>query len=52
MDENGRDLCLLASLSKQKNVFAVSGLAIHPRGLREKSCTVSQPVSLATISAL
>src|SRR6185503_8322617 len=30
---------------------AVSGLAIQPRGLREKIWTVSQPVSLATRSA-
>src|SRR5918993_5149993 len=30
----------------------VSGLAAQPRGLREKICTVSQPVSCATTKAL
>src|SRR5205814_3785381 len=29
----------------------VSGLAIQPRGLREKICTASQPVSLAMVKA-
>src|SRR5216683_3401058 len=38
-------------LRKRETSSDVSGLAIHPRGLREKICTVSHPVSLAMISA-
>src|SRR6185295_7740926 len=38
-------------LRNKETSAAVSGLAIQPRGLREKIWTVSQPVSLATTSA-
>src|SRR5260221_459477 len=37
-------------LRKRSIASLVSGLASQPRGLREKICTASQPVSLATIN--
>ena len=52
MDSYGSDFVVRRRSSKKAMSAAVSGFAIQPRGLREKICTVSQPVSLATISAL
>jgi len=37
---------------KSETSARVSGLAIQPRGLRENNCTVSQPTSFETTSAL